>query len=408
MKREINHLKNSTLKDFTKEQLIEIIDKTTNENKSFKQKIDEYANKKRADFEEVNNHSEYSILWNKSEKIISEFNEYGGGDEDDESIVYKNLDKIVEFFQQKKLDEKTKIEFINNCFEHYYCNNSGFEDLLRDSIFNVCDNKKDWLLVIEKLKRSSSNYDADQIIKIYRDKLGDDETYLRLRMANLHYGADYFDLVEYYHKKNELDKAVNIAKEGIEKDTGRIIDLIEFLLDIYTKNKDYENILKYRLLSFKENPSFEEYLKIREFCAKPDVDRVLDELRNIIRASKDEELKVKVDYFNGNYLTALKYVKSYLGNYYYDSKIKEWAIKLEPHFPKDLSNIYLDKIKHILEHKIAKEYSSAGYYLGRVKIIFLNIMHSKKEWDNLLHSLNQKSIKLPSFQKMLQGFEEKI
>ena len=59
----------------------------------------------------------------------------------------------------------------------------------------------------------------------------------------------------------------------------------------------------------------------------------------------------------------------------------------------------------ILEHKSAKEYSSAGYYLGRIKIISSDILYNIKEWDILLSSLKQKSIKLPSFQKMLQEVE---
>jgi len=241
----INILENSKLKDFTKEQLIEIINKTANKNKSFKQEIEESVNNKQADFEEENNYSKYCSLWEEAEEIISKFNEYGGGPEDEEDIVYKNLPEAVKLFNNSKLDKETKVEFINSCFEQYYHGNLGFEDLLRDSIFEVCSNKEDWLLVIEKLKRSNSSYDAKCIMEIYRDKLNDDETYLKLRMDKLHFGMDYYDLVKYYFKKNKIEKAINLANEGIDKGEGRIIDLIEFLLKYYTKNGDYENTPRY-------------------------------------------------------------------------------------------------------------------------------------------------------------------
>ena len=396
--------KESILKEFTKEQLISMINEVNNKNPSFKQEIEESIDKNKSNFEAKNNYSEYNALLGETERIISDFDELGGGDEEDEQVVYDNLDNIASLFQQGKLNEKTKKEFIEACFE-YYGGNSGFDDILRDSIFEVCTSKEDWLFIIEGLKKSSSDYNAECIIHIYRDKLNDDETYLKLRMNKLHFGMDYFDIVEYYHRKGSIEKAIEIAKEGIGKGEGKRSDLIDFLLEFYTKKKDYENILKYKLLSFKEDSSLEKYKAIIKFCNKADSEKVLNELNKIITDSKDGELKAEINYFNKNYPLVLEYVKNSFRYYFYEDKFRAWAQKLEPHFPKDISKIYLNRVMHILEHKLAKEYSSTGYYLKRIKIISLNIEKNKKEWDVLLSSLKQKSIKLPSFQKMLQGVE---
>jgi len=396
--------KENILKDFTKEQLISMINEINNKNPSFKQEIEESIDKNKTTFEAKNNYSEYNTLLGESERIISDFDELGGGDEEDESVVYDNLDKIVGLFQQGKLNEKTKKEFIEVCFG-YYGGNSGFDDILRDSIFEVCTSKEDWMFVIEGLKKSGSDYDAECIINIYRDNLNDDDTYLKLRMNKLNFGMDYDNLVEYYNKKGYIEKAITTANEGIEKGEGRISDLIDFLLEFYSKKKDYENVLKYRLLSFEDNPSFAEYKEIIRFCNKVDSERVLNELQKIISISRDEELKAEINYFNGNYPPVLEYVKNSFGYSFYEDKFRGWAKKLELHFPKDISRIYLNRVIRILEHKLAKEYSSAGYYLGRIKIISSDILYNIKEWDILLSSLKQKSIKLPSFQKMLQGVE---
>ncbi|MEK6927473.1 MAG: hypothetical protein AABX11_03495 [Nanoarchaeota archaeon] len=396
--------KENILKDFTKEQLIIVINEVNNKNPFFKQEIEKFIDKNKTNFEAKNNYSEYNALLGEAERIISDFDELGGGDEEDEHVVYDNLDNIASLFQQGKLDEKTKKEFIETCFE-YYGGNSGFDDILRDSIFDVCTSKEDWLFVIEGLKKSGSDYDAECIINIYRDKLNDDKTYLKLRMNKLHFGMDYDNLVEYYNKKGYIEKAITTANEGIEKGEGRISDLIDFLLEFYSKKKDYENILKYKLLSFKNGSSFEEYREIIKFCNKTDSERVLNELKEIINLSRDEELKAEINYFNKDYPSVLEYVKNSFGYSFYEDKFRGWAQKLELHFPKDVSKIYLGRVMRILEHKLAKEYSSAGYYLKRIKIIFLNIEKNKKEWDILLYSLKQKSLKLPSFQKMLQEVE---
>ena len=396
--------KENILEEFTKEQLISMINEVNNKNPSFKQEIEESIDKNKTNSEAKNNYSEYNALLGEAERIILDFDELGGGDEEDEEIVYDNLDKIVGLFQQGKLNEKTKKEFIEACFE-YYGGNSGFEDILRDSIFDVCTSKENWLFVIEGLKKSGSDYDTERIINIYKDKLNDDETYLKLRMNKLHFGMDYNNLVEYYHKKGDIEKAIATANEGIEKGEGRISDLIDFLLEFYFKKEDYDHILKYKILSFKENSSLEKYKAILKFCNKADSERVLNELQKIISIGRDEELKAEINYFNKDYPSVLEYVKNSFRYYFYEDKFRGWAQKLELHFLEDILKIYLNRVMPILEHKSAKEYSSAGYYLGRIKRISSNILHNKKEWDILLSSLKQKSIKLPSFQKMLQEVE---
>ena len=90
----------------------------------------------------------------------------------------------------------------------------------------------------------------------------------------------------------------------------------------------------------------------------------------------------------------------------YDETLREWAQKLEPHFPKDILKLYHGKVMRILEHKLSKEYPAAEYYLRRIRHIFLTIFNNKKEWDVLLSLLKQKSLKLPSFQKMLNDVDE--
>ena len=428
------------LKDFTKEQLISTIKKAVDKDKSFKQELVDLIdknespnhsklwgirrltelkktivasygvltqNRNKADFENENNYSEYSSLWGEAEEIISKFNEYGGGDEDDEEIVYDNLNKIVEIFQQEKLDEKTKIEFINNCFECYFWGNSGFDDLLRDGAFDVCNSEENWLLVIEKLRKSNSSYDQERIMDIYKDKLNDDDSYLKFRMGKLYYGMDYLDLVDYYIKKKNIEKAVKIAKEGIEKGEGRIIDLIEFLLKFYIKNKDYENSLKYYIQSFNEDPSFEEYKKIKQFCKKEDFKKVSKKLYELINDGRSREVKAEIDFYNEDYQLVFNYVKERELDFFYDGTLKNWAQKLEPHFPEEILSIYLNKVMRILEHKLSKEYPIAEYYIDRIRKIYLEIIHNEKEWGSLMLLLKEKSIKLPSFQKVLQNFKEK-
>jgi len=57
---------------------------------------------------------------------------------------------------------------------------------------------------------------VDHARRIYR-KIGDNEKYLELRAMEMEVGADYHDLATFYWEQQEQEKAIEIAKDGLEK-----------------------------------------------------------------------------------------------------------------------------------------------------------------------------------------------
>ncbi|MFH1564041.1 MAG: SWIM zinc finger family protein [Nitrospirota bacterium] len=186
------------LKKLPQNRLIEIIMELLKKNKKGKAKLLEMLGKYFEDNGEIEEAQkevqediyieQYEEYWSEADPILHDFNEYGGGAEEDEEIVYDNIDKIVALFKEEKLSQDIKIEFIDNLFYYYDLGNSGFGDYLMDSIFSVATGKSDWEYVIEKLRAKESNYRKSLIMTIYKKYLHDNEAYLKEREAKLHYG----------------------------------------------------------------------------------------------------------------------------------------------------------------------------------------------------------------------------
>ncbi|HID19640.1 MAG TPA: hypothetical protein EYP28_01670, partial [Methanophagales archaeon] len=96
--------------------------------------------------------------WEKAENIISEFNEYGGGPEDEEEEAYEWLNEISDLIEAGNISSDAKLEFFDDAFVEYDRGNSGFEDALMDIFFAMCETKEEWDYLVEKLAKRPSDW----------------------------------------------------------------------------------------------------------------------------------------------------------------------------------------------------------------------------------------------------------
>ncbi|HWQ47760.1 MAG TPA: hypothetical protein VN414_02215 [Methanosarcina sp.] len=95
---------------------------------------------------------------------------------------------------------------------------------------------------MKKLDEHPSDWRKEQIMKIQREYLHDDEAYLQERMQILSYGMDYWDLVQFYVDKGDQVKALETAEMGVLKGEGWVTKLFEFPWEYYSKREDTVNL----------------------------------------------------------------------------------------------------------------------------------------------------------------------
>ncbi len=384
--------------------------------------------------------------WENAREIISEFNEYGGGPEDDEEDAYDWLDQISELIKEGNISTDAKFEFLDDAFEEYDIGNSGFEDGLMEAFFEICETKKEWKFLVEKLGEHPTDWKKKLIMRIQKKYLQDDDAYLKMRKEDLHYGMDYWDLAEFYIQKEDTKKAVEIAEHGLLKGDGRLTELFEFLSDYYAKSRDtadlervvqyalkkksdekvmldrlfeyynaendYENAKRALLKAFEyvkpagyiaEVRSYAHYNKMKQFLTDSDwkniEPRIIREARekdleDYLRICLDKDLKKEVVHI---LLNPPKKQSGFRFGFDTDYNFDEFANQLKEEFSEDIIKYYWQKACRNISNGNRGTYRTAAGYLGMVKHIYIDLLIDEPLWEQRFSGLKATFKNRPAF-----------
>lgn len=368
-------------------------------------------------------------FWRKAEKIINSFNDYGGGSEYEEEESYDYMDKIRELIPV--LPWKTRKKIMDGMLTQYHYGNSGFDDALTDACFQMCKERDEWMYLSEKLLGYGRDWDKKLVMDIYKN-IGDNEAFLELRSGSLHYGSDYFELVEYFTEQGDDAKALYYAHKGIENGEGRIDHLVSYLFDYYESKKDtdelekimqicenrkkecsfvsgrlygyykgsgdYEKAKKYLLKEFDysgNNGVDKQYEKIKEYLNESDWQTVEDKL------FKELKRRDITGYMN------ICLIKG-LNREVYDvitEKFSPWsndydyfADRLKNDFPEKIIEYYFRlALYHVENGANRKSYVTSMKYFKKAKEIYLKILKDKPRWESKLAEIRERYKKRKAF-----------
>ena len=375
--------------------------------------------------------------WANAEAIIDEFNTYGGGPEDKENECYDEIESLCQLIPE--LTWETRQEIMDGMLEQYHVGNSGFDDLLTDTCFKMCKERVEWIYLAEKLLEYDGRWDKKLAMDIYKT-IGDEKSFLDLRQKNLQYGTDYYELVDFFDKQGNVEKALSYAHKGLTKGEGRVDCLIKYLFDhyeakkdtdalekiiqtcvhlkkelslvydrifvYYKTNGDYESAKKYILKTFEYagNRGLDKlYNKIKEYLNDSDWQAVCNklfkelkkrDLTGYLNTCLNEGLKREVY----NIITEKKPV---LGAYsVFGVDYDFFADKLKHDFPEEIREYFSKLAVGLVESGAGsnrKSYKQAVDYLYRVKEIYVQILNEKPRWEKFLAELKERYKKRKAF-----------
>lgn len=373
--------------------------------------------------------------WSNAQSIISEFNCYGGGSDEDEETTYEWLQKINDLISEDKITPEAKLEFMDAAFIEFDEGNSGFDDALLDLFFELCKEKEEWEYLVKKLNNKPSEWRKNLAMEIYINHLNDDARYLEERLKNLHYGSDYWDLVQYYIGKENNEKALQTAQKGIKRAEGCLTELYDYLIehfsnlnddseleriadtaakrdnDIiyvldrlfeYYKARDYDKAKEKLLQSYRDNTHkryFEEYKKMKIFLSLEDWEKTEPK---IIEEAKNKNL---FEYMNicldkGMKDTVISIIASPPKNqwgYITYSDFDSFAEKLDKDYPEEIIAYYYKKAYSRILNGNRKTYKEAVRYLSKIKAIYINYLKDADRWEQILRNLQTEFEKRPAF-----------
>ncbi|MCK4475101.1 MAG: hypothetical protein KAU16_00045 [Methanophagales archaeon] len=372
--------------------------------------------------------------WEKAENIISKFNEYGGGPEDEEEEAYHWLNEISELIKEGNISSDVKFEFFDDAFLEYDKGNSGFEDELMHIFFEMCEMKEEWEYLVEKLAKHPSDWRKELIMRIQKNYLCNERAYLEMRMENLHYGMDYWDLAEFYVKKGDLQKALETAEQGILKGEGKLTELFQFLFEHFAKKRDTPNVERIvrialtrkseekdmldRLFEYyKTQGNYEkakealqkaykimrygnyyaEYKKMKEFMRAADWKQVEPKIFKDVQ-EKDicDYLRICLDK-NMRETVLHTILKPSKNQWIMINEFDEFAAKLEEDFPEKIIEYYWQSAYRNIPGGNRNTYRIAAGYLAKVKHIYINLLKDESRWKKRFSGLKAEFKNRPAF-----------
>lgn len=246
----------SLLGKFDKKQLQELIVYIVNADESAKELLLDYCQKKAADVN-TDNHtliieSKMRQYWKKAAQIIEEFDMYGGGPEADEDVAYTALEEMAKLLEDNEVSWIVRKEILDEMLGFVSSDNSGFTDYLMDIAVIMCINRQESIYLADFLIENANSYYRGLAAKIYLEN-GEEQKFIESKKANLHYGSDYLELAAYYKKHNDMETALKIVLEGLDKADGRLDGIYEYLFRYYEKNGNEVALEKLYAQSAKRN-----------------------------------------------------------------------------------------------------------------------------------------------------------
>ncbi len=444
--------------------MYDLLQTLLNKNSEVRKSILEWLMDKSKDMKNINRKQVSKALneerlwenWFDAKSIISQFNEYGGGPEDEEEECYDHLDDIEELAKKDEISTDVKFKFMDELFEEYNVGNSGFEDKMMEICFALCKTKEEWQYLVKKLGKNPTDWRKDLIMDIQKKHLQDDDAYLKMRKDDLKFGMDYWDLAEFYIGKGEQKKAVEIAEEGLLKGEGRLTELFGFLSDHYAKSRDtanlervvqyaikkegdekemldrlfeyykaqndYENAKRALLNAFEyvkaagyipEVRSYAHYNKMKQFLVEADWKEVEPEIiRNVQDKDLEDYMQICLD------KNMKKEVVEILLNppkkrpdsgllFEKEYDFDKFAKQLKEEFPEDIIKYYWQKAYCHIQNGNRDTYRTAARYLDMVKHVYIDILNEESRWEQRFSNLKAEFKKRPAFLEELKNYERK-
>ncbi len=433
-----------TLASLTTEQLCDLIDHLIQNDPDVRHLTLEWYKKmlERSDsslLREKSHHLDDELLmeyWSYASSIISEFNEYGGGDEEEEDTACEWLYKISDLIEEGNISHEGKIAFMEEAFVEYDKYNSGYEDRLAEIFFELCETDEQWQYLVRKLKRCPSDWRNKLVMDILRDHLHDDDAYLELRLNKLEYGNDYWELASFYTQRGNVDKAVETAETGLLEGKGRLTELYVFLFDHFAKMGDisdaerivhkalkskhdekimldklfrhyqsqgnYQKAKDALLKSFtyaSRSEEYKEYQKIKTYLKNDDWSEVEPGLfsslrdRNMLaylQICMDKNMKEEV-------ISNLLAMPKAPDRWAHFNDFDKLALELKTEFPKEVIEYYWQKAYCNVPGGTRKTYRVAEGYLEIVRDIYVVILQDRSAWEKRFTSLKVEFKNRPAF-----------
>ncbi|MDA2930801.1 hypothetical protein MYX84_12800 [Acidobacteria bacterium AH-259-O06] len=340
-------------------------------------------------------------LWDELQPDLAELDEYGGGDYETQDHVGDLLYELHNELEHGKAPKETRRALLEEVLPYIRSGNSGMVDPLYDVAFASCYDEEDWRHLAEQLESAGTDWEIENARRIYR-KIGDREKYLVLRARKMEYGLDYYDLATFYWEAGEPERALEVAREGIEKGQGRMTELRSFLADRAKESGDRKGYLDLQFAEALDGLTANSYRTFKELCTDQEWAIYQPEmLSRLARTWKEEQLKIRMlrkEYEQAiAILSEIRYPNERRWAYE-GTDVMKIAARLEKRYPEQVLSFYMGGLGNLNRNATRGVYADKARVMVKVRRVWLDVMKRPSEWESYACKVKILNQRRPAFQ----------
>lgn len=351
-------------------------------------------------------------LWGELEMELDELEECGGSDyrlrDDVDTLLYEFTEKL----NKSCIPREARRHLLDGILRHIRSDWTGLEDGLFDAAYAVCKEDADLRAFAEYLEATGVDWMIGHARRIYR-QIDDEGKYLDLRALKMEYGADYHDLATFHWEKGRKDRALEIAREGMEKGQGRMQELREFLSDRAKESGDRATYLELQFAQATDGLRLETYKAFRKICNDEEwteyEPRILESLE---KARGTEQLKIRMarkEYDQAVAILTKTRFPFFRGPGLYGEELKI-AKRLEARYPDKILAFYMSGLGKLDSSETRKIYALKAQVACLVRHMWVEVIKEPAQWEAFARQVKTANQRRPAFQeefgKAVPGWRE--
>jgi len=335
-------------------------------------------------------------LWLELEDGLAELDAYGGGDESTEDRVGQLLGELAERLAEGDIPQKDRRDLLDVVFPYIRSGNSGMDDALDAVVYAACYDDEDLRDLAQRFESVNREWPQDHARSIYR-RLGDREKYLALRIRKMVYGGDYFDLVTFYWEAGEAAKALEMARQGMAKATGRMDELRAFLSERALEADNRQEYLEIQFMQSVDRLTVQSYKAFKELCGTDEwavyEPKILAELERSNELSRMEIHMLREEYEKViAILSQLRFPR-------YEDTTVQVAARLEQRFPSEILAFYHTGLGNLNSAASRGEYARNARVVLKLRHMWVDVMKTPEKWLEFARKVKWQNQLRPAFQE---------
>ncbi len=335
--------------------------------------------------------------WKDVKKDLNKLIKSGFESQAQETKLVKKLETLSQKAQQEVISLKSRMRLIGEMFQFLDCLPLIKE--ITQAMLAAAHSDNERMTLATCFDQSPHNGYLKQLARAIYREIGDDEAYLASRLPNMNSAEDYYDLALFYRDKDNLNKAVEIAEQGLTIRFGSKQELRVFLAD-YALNhqRNRQRYLKLMYENMLERFSLQSYITFHAYCSPSEW---LEYEPGILKRLKSQSVYTRLSIFlhrQEKQAALAILLETSDGVIFPDGKLLEYAQSLEADFPTEILSFYQGIVQNERFNTGRPAYTKQAKLTVRIREIYLNHLKQPAKWDQFRRELKHRHLSKSAYQ----------